>query len=265
MSPTLTRPLPDHLRAVQVEMEAHADTYGLDYFPTIFEVVDVEQLNAIAAYGGFPTRYPHWRFGMEYERLAKGYAYGLQKIYELVINNDPCYAYLLSSNSITDHRMVIAHVYGHCDFFKNNYWFSQTNRKMIDEMANHGNRIRRYMDRFGVEAVENFIDSCLSIEDLIDIHAPFIRRTQPAGPNRFRDPTESEETEATSHRFRAKGYMDAFINPPDVLARQAQRAGAKGGIGRPVSDGCHARRDGLCARPCSSAGLAAGRSLHHPR
>ena len=70
----------------------------------------------------------------------------------------------------------MAHVYGHCDFFKNNYWFSKTNRKMMDEMANHGNRVRRYMDEVGVEEVEEFIDACLSIEDLIDIHSPFIRR-----------------------------------------------------------------------------------------
>ncbi len=52
-------------------------------FPTIFEMVDYKQLNEIAAYGGFPTRYPYWRFGMEYNQLSKGYAYGLQKIYEL--------------------------------------------------------------------------------------------------------------------------------------------------------------------------------------
>ncbi|MFI4874750.1 MAG: SpoVR family protein, partial [Blastopirellula sp. JB062] len=82
-------------------------------------------------------------------------------------------AYLLASNEFADHKLVMAHVYGHCDFFKCNYWFSQTNRKMIDNMANHGNRIRRYMDRFGVEEVENFIDNCLSVEDLIDIHSPF--------------------------------------------------------------------------------------------
>ena len=153
--------------------------YGLDFYPTIFEVVDYDQLNAVAAYGGFPTRYPHWRFGMEYEQLAKGYSYGLQKIYELVINNDPCYAYLMRSNALTDQKLVMAHVYGHCDFFKNNYWFSQTNRKMMDQMANHGNRIRRYMDRFGVDEVETFIDACLSIEDLIDIHSPFIQRFDP--------------------------------------------------------------------------------------
>ncbi len=214
-------PLPKELADIQVEMEAHAAAYGLDFFPTIFELVTVDQLNAIAAYGGFPSRYPHWRFGMEFDRLQKGYAYGLQKIYELVINNDPCYAYLLSSNSVTDHRMVIAHVYGHCDFFKRNYWFSQTNRKMIDDMANHGNRIRRHMDRVGVEVVEDFIDACLSIEHLIDIHAPFIKR------HRHQERTGIGEADPeelpSSGRFRSKGYMDAFINPPEMLADESER------------------------------------------
>jgi stage V sporulation protein R len=210
------RTLPDELVEVQKQMEHWARHYGLDCFPTIFELVDAHELNAIAAYGGFPTRYPHWRFGMEYDRLTKGYSYGLQKIYELVINNDPCYAYLLSSNALSDHKLVMAHVYGHCDFFKNNHWFSQTNRKMIDEMANHGNRIRRYMDRFGVDEVEQFIDACLSIEDLIDIYSPFIKRHDDQ-PNRyeFRDPTD-QDPEPTDRpaRFRSKDYMDSFINPP---------------------------------------------------
>jgi len=169
-------PLTPELIAAQEQMRRHAENYGLDCFPVIFEVVDYDQLNAVAAYGGFPTRYPHWRFGMEYEQLSKSYSYGLSKIYELVINNDPCYAYLMQSNSLTDQKLVMAHVYGHCDFFKNNYWFSQTNRKMMDEMANHGNRVRRYMERFGVETVETFIDACLSVENLIDIYSPFIKR-----------------------------------------------------------------------------------------
>ena len=99
----------------------------------IFEVLDYDELNEVAAYGGFPTRYPHWKFGMEYEQLSKGYSYGLQKIYELVINNDPCYAYLMKSNSMVDQKLVMAHVCGHADFFKNNFWFSHTNRKMMDE------------------------------------------------------------------------------------------------------------------------------------
>src|SRR5947209_20412752 len=80
----------------------------------------------VAAYGGFPNRYPHWRYGMEYERLSKSYEYGLSKIYEMVINNNPSYAYLLEGNSLTDQKRVIAHVYGPDHFFKNNYCFRST-------------------------------------------------------------------------------------------------------------------------------------------
>ena len=76
--------------------------------------MDADDLNEIAAYGGFPTRYPHWSFGMQYEELKKGYDYGLSKIYEMVINNDPCYAYLMRSNHTVDQKLVMAHVYGHC-------------------------------------------------------------------------------------------------------------------------------------------------------
>src|SRR5262245_34989245 len=123
-----------------------AKDVGLDLFEVVFELVAAQQLNEVAARGGFPTRYPHWRFGMDYESLSKGYEYGLSKIYELVINNDPCYAYLVESNDFVDQKLVMAHVYGHCDFFKNNQWFSQTNRKMMDQMANHAIRIRRYID-----------------------------------------------------------------------------------------------------------------------
>jgi len=203
-------------------MEGHARDYGLDFFPTIFEVVDADQLNAVAALGGFPTRYPHWRFGMEYEQLTKSYSYGLSKIYELVINNDPCYAYLLASNMETDHKLVMAHVYGHCDFFKCNQWFSQTNRKMIDEMANHGNRIRRYMDRFGAERVEAFIDSCLSLEDLIDIHSPFIKRRDDKNRYEFRQPDAADDGPQPT-RFDSKPYLDSYINPRTALAEEADR------------------------------------------
>ena len=208
--------LTPELAAIQVEIEEYARGYGLDFYPTIFELIDADQLNAIAARGGFPTRYPHWRFGMEYEQLARGYQYGLQKIYEMVINNDPCYAYLMRPNGLVDQKLVMAHVYGHCDFFKNNQWFSRTSRKMMDEMANHGTRVRRYMDKVGVEPVEDFIDACLSIEDLIDIHSPFIRRREKEDRYDFGD-QDSEHRDPT-HRFQAKDYMDPFINPRERFA-----------------------------------------------
>src|SRR3954465_13257179 len=107
------RSLTPEMIDIQRQMEEHARSYGLDFFNTIFEVVDHDQLSAVAAYGGFPTPYPPRRFGVEYAPLAKSHSFRLQKIYELVINNDPCYAYLLGSNGITDHKLVMAHVYGH--------------------------------------------------------------------------------------------------------------------------------------------------------
>ena len=110
-------PFPDELLAAKKQIREQARSYGLDFFPVIFEMCDYEQMNQIAAYGGFPQRYPHWRFGSEYEGLRKRHHYGLGRIYEMVINNDPCYAYLQESNALVDQKLVIAHVYGHSDFF----------------------------------------------------------------------------------------------------------------------------------------------------
>ena len=199
------------------EIRTHAKAFGLDFFEVIFELLDYDQLNMVAAYGGFPTRYPHWKFGMEYEGLEKSYSYGLSKIYELVINNDPCYAYLMKCNPTVDQKLVMAHVYGHSDFFKNNYWFSKTNRKMMDEMANHGVRIRRAIERYGLAKVEDFIDCCLSLENLIDYHSPFIVRRKP--------PKEKDEREeAQPARFKSsRGYMEGFINPKGVMEAERER------------------------------------------
>jgi stage V sporulation protein R len=213
--------LTPELRDLQAEIEGHAKAHGLDFYETIFEMLDYDELSEIAALGGFPTRYPHWRFGMEYEQLSKGYRYGLQKIYEMVINNDPCYAYLLRCNQLVDQKLVMAHAYGHNDFFKNNICFSRTNRKMMDEMANHGNRIRSYMERHGEDTVEDFIDSCLSLENLIDIHSPFIKRRDTV--NRYDFRAEDEDDPDTAAKFQSKGYMDPFINPPDVLRKEEAR------------------------------------------
>ncbi len=208
--------LPLHLWEMKEQIQEVALDYGLDPFETIFEVVDYAQMNEIAAFGGFPTRYPHWRFGMEYEQLAKSYEYGLSKIYEMVINNDPSYAYLLEGNNLVDQKTVIAHVYAHVDFFKNNYFFSKTNRKMIDEMANHGARVRRYVDRHGIELIEDFIDTCLSLDNLIDYHSPFIER-------RSKDDQQEEEMVDGVPKIRAKDYMDEYINPQEFLELQKQK------------------------------------------
>lgn len=215
--------LTEDLAKIKEEIKDYAESYGLEFFETIFEIVEFDELNEVASFGGFPTRYPHWRFGMEYEELSKGYSYGLQKIYELVINNDPCYAYLMESNNLVDQKLVIAHVYAHCDFFKNNLWFSKTNRKMVDQMANHAIQIRRYIERYGEEEVENFIDVCLSLENLIDPHSPFIQRSRGNG-KLAAEQDEEEEHVQTPVKLKSKGYMDSFINPEVFIEEQKKIA-----------------------------------------
>ena len=143
------RSLPPELEAERIRIEAIARSHGLDIFDTVFEMCDYEEINMLASYGGFPTRYPHWRWGMEYLQMQKGYEYGLHKIYEMVINTNPAYAYLLDNNLHVDQKLVMAHVFGHVDFFKNNLWFAPTNRKMLDSMADHAVRVRRTIDRVG--------------------------------------------------------------------------------------------------------------------
>ena len=194
-----------------LEIREGALDYGLDFYEVIFEVLDYRTMNQIAAFGGFPARFPHWRWGMEYDKLDRRDAYGMGRIYEMVINNDPCYAYLQESNATLDQKLVMAHVFAHSDFFKNNAWFGKTNRKMMDEMANHATRVRRHIEREGAETVERFIDTCLSVENLIDPHSVFVQRPgDEAG--RF--------GEFEPERFPAKPGMDRFINPPDAIERQ---------------------------------------------
>ncbi len=235
MSTDLSPELLAHMQAIK----AKAIEYGLDFYEVVFEVLSFDTMNQIASYGGFPTRYPHWKWGMEYENLSKRDAYGLGRIYEMVINNDPCYAYLQESNSVTDQKLVMAHVYGHADFFKNNFWFGKTDRKMMDQMANHSTRVRRHIERHGQDVVEKFLDACLSIEYLIDPHSAYMSR-EPAtrwlggrSPERSSADSDSEQDTALesgatfeSHakfspdKLPAKDYMDRFINPPKELERQ---------------------------------------------
>jgi len=215
--------LSPELEKLRDEIKEYALEYGLDPFETVFEILDFDQINEVASLGGFPTRYPHWTFGMEYEQLKKSYAYGLHKIYEMVINNDPSYAYLMENNALVDQKIVIAHVYGHTDFFKNNQWFSATNRKMMDGMANHGTIIRRYAEKFGYEQVEAFLDLCLSIDDLIDFHSLFIKRR----PAARREPVEDDEDPQVSLKLRSKDYMDGFVNPPEFIEEQMRKQAEK--------------------------------------
>ncbi len=151
--------------------------FGLDPFPVHFEIVPASVMYEIGSYA-LPGRYSHWTFGKAYHRMKMMYDFGLSKIYEVVINSNPAYGFLLETNSPIQNKMVIAHVLGHVDFFKNNAYFSHTNRRMIDEAALHARRMNEYEFTHGRKVVEEFLDAVLSIEEHVDPNF-FIKREQP--------------------------------------------------------------------------------------
>ncbi|MEW8979215.1 MAG: SpoVR family protein [Symbiobacterium sp.] len=155
------------LEAAIEEIMALARAHGLDFFTMRFEICPAEVLYAFGAYG-MPTRFSHWSFGKAYYLLKSQADLGLARIYELVINSDPCYAFLLESNTFLENRMVVAHVLGHSDFFKHNWRFRGTNRKMVDTMSAFADRVRQYEQRYGRDVVERFLDAAMAVAEQVD-------------------------------------------------------------------------------------------------
>ncbi len=150
-------------------MEKIADDMGLDYYPINYEVVSQETMLEVMSYG-LPTRARHWSYGQSYEYQKMQGEMGHSKVYELVLNNNPSYAFLLDTNSDIANTMVAAHVIGHVHFFKNNFLFKQTDNKMVYHAAERAQRIEEYIQRYGLEAVERIMDIGFAIDKHIDWH-----------------------------------------------------------------------------------------------
>lgn len=152
--------------SIQEIMEI-AEGFGLDYYPMRYEICPADIVYTFGAYG-MPTRFSHWSFGKTFNKMKMQYDFGLSKIYELVINSNPCYAFLLEGNSLIQNKLIVAHVLAHCDFFKNNLRFSATNRDMVESMAATAQRINGYELIHGAGKVEAFIDAVLAIQEHVD-------------------------------------------------------------------------------------------------
>jgi len=139
------------------------EKFGLDPFPQEFEVCDHEQMLSYMVYSGMPSHYPHWSYGKSFEKLKTLYDYGLSGLpYEMVINSNPSIAYLMADNSLALQVLTIAHVYGHNDFFKNNFTFRTTHAEYtIETFKAHANRVRHYVEdpSIGLERVERILDA----------------------------------------------------------------------------------------------------------
>src|SRR3970040_1125629 len=142
----------DELQTWNERIQALARDFGLDPYPQEFEICDHEQMLAYMVYSGMPSHYPHWSYGKSYEKLKTLYDYGVSGLpYEMVINSNPALAYLMRDNSLLLQILTVAHVYGHNDFFKNNFTFKSTRAEFtIGTFKAHADRVRGYIDSPGV-------------------------------------------------------------------------------------------------------------------
>ncbi|MHA6260252.1 SpoVR family protein [Sporosarcina sp. CAU 1771] len=149
------------------EITEIATGFGLDFYPMRYEICPADIIYTFGAYG-MPTRFAHWSFGKQFHKMKLQYDMGLSQIYELVINSNPCYAFLLDTNSLIQNKLIIAHVLAHCDFFKNNARFSHTRTDMVESMTATAERFVKYEMIHGKDEVEKFLDAVLAIQEHVD-------------------------------------------------------------------------------------------------
>lgn len=164
----------NNLKEKLKEIEDIAEELKLDYYPVVWEVVGQEVLLGVMSYG-LPTRGRHWSYGQSYEYQKMQGEMGHSKVYELVLNNDPSYAFLLDTNPDIANIMVMAHVFGHSHCFKNNYLFKKTDNKMVYHAAERARRIDDYIEQYGLKAVEHIMDIAFSMDKNIDWHKGVLR------------------------------------------------------------------------------------------
>ncbi|MFN0121085.1 MAG: SpoVR family protein [Blastocatellia bacterium] len=193
-------------KAMEQIWEIATKKFGLDPYPTRFEIVPSTVMYEIGSYA-LPGRYSHWSFGKAYHKMKTMYDLGLSKIYEVVINSNPAYAFLLDTNSLLQNKLVIAHVLGHVDFFKHNAWFGPTNRRMLEDASTHATRIAEYEFKYGRKVVEEFLDAVLSIEEHID-------------PSFFIRKKHSEEDSGEPEAPPAPGKDDDLLSRAERQARE---------------------------------------------
>jgi stage V sporulation protein R len=157
----------DELEDWDARIREKVAEFGLSCYPQEFEICNHNQMLGYMAYSGMPSHYPHWSYGKAYEKLKTLYDYGVSGLpYEMVINSNPALAYLMRDNSLLLQILTIAHVYGHNDFFKNNFTFKSTRAEFtISTFKAHGKRVRNYIEdpSIGLEKVETILDAAHAV------------------------------------------------------------------------------------------------------
>jgi len=213
----------DLIERYDTAIAATAAEYGLDTYPNQIEIISSEQMLDAYASSGLPIGYPHWSYGKEFIRNERAYRSGMQGLaYEIVINSDPCIAYLMEENSIMMQALVVAHAsYGHNSFFKGNYLFRQWT--CADGILDYLVFARRYVmeceERHGAAAVEEVLDSCHAL-----MHHGVDRYKRPAPLSLHGEAVRAAQREDDARRQ----FNDLWRTLPKTAA--TARAGSKAGF-----------------------------------
>jgi len=144
------------------ELEGLAHDRGLAFDPVVFQITDSDEIAQVASMG-LPNRFIHWYWGGTYKELVLQQTKEVFSILELVLNTSPSHAFLRSTNTYLQNVLVIAHVFGHADFFANNHWYRKSNKNMLNLAEQHARLIRTYEVRYGRERVEKLLDALLTV------------------------------------------------------------------------------------------------------
>ncbi|WP_018692676.1 SpoVR family protein [Algicola sagamiensis] len=192
----------DLLREYDKEISRVAEFYRLDTYPNQIEVIAAEQMMDAYSSVGMPIGYQHWSYGKRFIQTEQGYKRGQMGLaYEIVINSDPCIAYLMEENTITMQALVIAHAcYGHNSFFKNNYLFKTWTDacSIIDYLLFAKKYISDCEERYGVEDVERLLDSCHALMNY--------------GVDRYKRPQKISMEEEQRRQQEREDYLQSQVN-----------------------------------------------------
>jgi spore cortex formation protein SpoVR/YcgB (stage V sporulation) len=144
------------------QLETLAHDRGLDFDPVVFQITDSDGIAEVASMG-LPNRFIHWYWGGMYKELVTQQNKEVFSILELVLNTAPSHAFLRRSNTYLQNVLVIAHVFGHADFFSNNHWYQKSNKNMLNEAERHARLIRGYEEQYGHDRIEKLLDALLTV------------------------------------------------------------------------------------------------------
>src|SRR3954462_9673024 len=192
----------DLIRECDQAISEIAKEFGLDTYPNQIEVISSEQMMDAYAAVGMPIGYHHWSYGKQFLSTENSYRRGQMGLaYEIVINSNPCIAYLMEENSLTMQALVIAHAsYGHNSFFKGNYLFRTWTDAdaIVDYMVFAKNYINECEQRHGIDAVELLLDSCHALQNY--------------GVDRYKRPAKLTLAEENARQKEREEYAQSQVN-----------------------------------------------------